>query len=161
MNQRCSVLRALPSCDPRHRRQGRQVERESIFLRPRRVRRQDPSWSRSSWPCGVAFAHVTRCSSRCSRCVISSRCWSGRALNGCVSDGRTGCSGVWFSRLWADWRGALVIVKPDTVIAWHRKGFRRFWTWKPSSTRENGDQPRSPHSGMLVRTDHSIVVPVS
>jgi hypothetical protein len=24
----------------------------------------------------------------------------------------------------------LVIVKPDTVIAWHRQGFRLFWTWK-------------------------------
>jgi len=23
-----------------------------------------------------------------------------------------------------------VIVKPETVIAWHRKGFRLFWTWK-------------------------------
>jgi hypothetical protein len=34
------------------------------------------------------------------------------------------------SRVWADWRSALVIVKPETVIAWHRKGFRLFWTWK-------------------------------
>ena len=33
-------------------------------------------------------------------------------------------------RVWADWRSALVIVKPQTVIAWHRKGFRLFWTWK-------------------------------
>jgi putative transposase len=36
---------------------------------------------------------------------------------------------VWLSRVWADWRSALVIVKPETVIAWHRKGFRLFWTW--------------------------------
>src|SRR5262245_55668133 len=34
------------------------------------------------------------------------------------------------SSAWADWRSALVIVKPETVIAWHRKGFRLFWTWK-------------------------------
>jgi putative transposase len=34
------------------------------------------------------------------------------------------------SATWADWRSALVIVKPETVIAWHRKGFRLFWTWK-------------------------------
>ena len=39
-------------------------------------------------------------------------------------------SWVWLSRAWADWRSALVIVKPETVIAWHRKGFRLFWTWK-------------------------------
>jgi len=31
---------------------------------------------------------------------------------------------------WPQWRSALVIVKPETVIAWHRKGFRLFWTWK-------------------------------
>ncbi|MBM3747398.1 MAG: transposase family protein [Acidobacteria bacterium] len=37
---------------------------------------------------------------------------------------------AWLSRLWADWRAALVIVKPETVIAWHRQGFRLFWTWK-------------------------------
>jgi transposase InsO family protein len=37
---------------------------------------------------------------------------------------------AWLSRLWADWRAALVIVKPETVIAWHRKGFRLFWAWK-------------------------------
>ncbi len=37
---------------------------------------------------------------------------------------------AWLSRAWADWRSALVIVKPETVIAWHRKGFRLFWIWK-------------------------------
>jgi putative transposase len=33
-------------------------------------------------------------------------------------------------RFWRDWRSALAIVKPETVIAWHRAGFRLFWTWK-------------------------------
>ena len=28
------------------------------------------------------------------------------------------------------WRQLLVIVKPDTLIRWHRKGFRLFWQWK-------------------------------
>jgi putative transposase len=37
---------------------------------------------------------------------------------------------VCLSRLWHDWRSTLVIVKPETVVAWHRKGFRLFWTWK-------------------------------
>jgi len=37
---------------------------------------------------------------------------------------------VWLSRVWAQWRSALVIVKPETVIAWQRKGFRLYWTWK-------------------------------
>jgi hypothetical protein len=33
---------------------------------------------------------------------------------------------VFLSRIWRDWRSALVIVKPETVIAWYRKGFRLF-----------------------------------
>jgi hypothetical protein len=33
-------------------------------------------------------------------------------------------------RIWRDWRSSLVIVKPETVVAWHRRGFRMFWTWK-------------------------------
>ncbi len=37
---------------------------------------------------------------------------------------------VWLSRLWAGWRSALVIVKPETVIAWHRQRFRFYWRWK-------------------------------
>ncbi len=37
---------------------------------------------------------------------------------------------VWLSRFWPGWRSALLIVKPETVIAWHRKGFRLYWTWK-------------------------------
>ena len=34
------------------------------------------------------------------------------------------------SRLWPDWRHALVIVQPETVIKWHRLGFRLYWRWK-------------------------------
>ncbi len=37
---------------------------------------------------------------------------------------------AWLRELWTDWRSALVNVKPRTVIAWRRKGFRLFWTWK-------------------------------
>ena len=37
---------------------------------------------------------------------------------------------AWFCGVWDEWRSALCIVKPATVIAWHRKGFRLFWTWK-------------------------------
>ena len=31
---------------------------------------------------------------------------------------------------WFQWRDALMIVKPDTLIRWHRKGFRLFWRRK-------------------------------
>jgi transposase InsO family protein len=37
---------------------------------------------------------------------------------------------AWLSGIWSDWRSALAIVKPETVVAWHRAGFRLFWTWK-------------------------------
>ena len=36
---------------------------------------------------------------------------------------------VVLSRFFA-WKDALVIVKPETLISWHRKGFRLFWRWK-------------------------------
>ncbi|MGA9723787.1 MAG: helix-turn-helix domain-containing protein [Candidatus Binatus sp.] len=31
---------------------------------------------------------------------------------------------------WFDWRDALVVVRPRTLVAWHRNGFRLFWRWK-------------------------------
>lgn len=37
---------------------------------------------------------------------------------------------VWMSWLWSDWRSWLVIVKPETVIRWHREGFKLYWRWK-------------------------------
>jgi len=33
-------------------------------------------------------------------------------------------------RLWSRWRSVLVIVRPSTVIAWHKLGLRLFWRWK-------------------------------
>lgn len=37
---------------------------------------------------------------------------------------------AWLSRVWPAWRTALVIVKPEIVIARHRRGVRLCWTWK-------------------------------
>ena len=37
---------------------------------------------------------------------------------------------VLISRLWPDWRKPLALVQPDTVIRWHKKGFRLYWKWK-------------------------------
>ena len=36
---------------------------------------------------------------------------------------------TWLSA-WFDWRQALVIVQPATLLRWHREGFRLFWRWK-------------------------------
>ncbi len=32
-------------------------------------------------------------------------------------------------RFWPQWKRSLVIVKPDTVVRWHRKGFGLYWRW--------------------------------
>src|SRR5258707_14697748 len=37
---------------------------------------------------------------------------------------------VWLSNQWAGWREALHLVRPETVVRWHRQGFRAFWTSK-------------------------------
>ncbi len=37
---------------------------------------------------------------------------------------------VWLSRLWKGWRSCLMIVRPDTVVRWHRQGFKLYWRWK-------------------------------
>jgi hypothetical protein len=36
-------------------------------------------------------------------------------------------------RLWSRWPDVLVVVKPDTLVRWHRAGFRLFWRWKSRS----------------------------
>jgi putative transposase len=37
---------------------------------------------------------------------------------------------VALSRAWAGWRSCLLVVKPATVIAWHRRGYERYWRWR-------------------------------
>src|SRR5262249_24857069 len=40
---------------------------------------------------------------------------------------------------WSRWKDALVIVQPETVVVWHRAGFRLYWRWK---SRARGGRPR-------------------
>ncbi len=37
---------------------------------------------------------------------------------------------VWISKLWNDWKSAIIIVKLLTVIGWHKKGFKLYWKRK-------------------------------
>jgi putative transposase len=37
---------------------------------------------------------------------------------------------VALSRMFSRWRDALVLIKPDTLLRWHRDGFRLFWKWR-------------------------------
>ena len=36
---------------------------------------------------------------------------------------------------------AVTVVRPETVVRWHRDGFRLYWRWK---SRANGGRPRMP-----------------
>src|SRR5215467_5088063 len=45
---------------------------------------------------------------------------------------------VGLSRLWSQWRSALLIVKPGTVISWHRRGFRWYWDGRVGRANREG-----------------------
>src|SRR5712664_559791 len=58
---------------------------------------------------------------------------------------------VWLSNWWPGWREALHLVRPETVIRWHRQGFRAFWSWKSRRGR-TGRPPVGSELANLVRT---------
>src|SRR5215471_12616936 len=41
-------------------------------------------------------------------------------------------------RLWSGWADAVVIVKPETVVGWHRAGFALYWRWLSKTRRLSG-----------------------
>ena len=51
------------------------------------------------------------------------------------------------SSAWRDWRRALVFVKPDTVVRWHREWLRRRWT-----ARSRQKRPGRPTTDQAIRT---------
>jgi len=42
---------------------------------------------------------------------------------------------MFLSMIWKDWKNALIVVQPETVIRWHRKGFKLFWRFKSKKRR--------------------------
>jgi len=42
-------------------------------------------------------------------------------------------------RIWSRWADVLVIVKPETVVGWHRTGLRLYWRWR---SRPRGGRPK-------------------
>ena len=46
---------------------------------------------------------------------------------------------VWLTRVWPSLIGLARVVQPDTILRWHRSGFRTYWRWK--SRRQPG-RPR-------------------
>jgi hypothetical protein len=57
---------------------------------------------------------------------------------------------IWLSHTWNGWKVSLRILQPDTVIQWHRAGFRLFWRWK-SRPRKAGRRTISPDIITLIR----------
>src|SRR5882724_3355772 len=47
---------------------------------------------------------------------------------------------VWLYRLWPRCLDTMVLVKPATVVQWHRQGFRLFWRWRPRLGRPSLDR---------------------
>ncbi len=45
---------------------------------------------------------------------------------------------LWLARSWRRWRESLIVVKPATVVRWHRQGFKYYWAWK---SRHKGGRP--------------------
>src|SRR5262249_21839859 len=57
-----------------------------------------------------------------------------RSINRPQLDRRDRFFWVMLSRLWKNWREVLIIVKPETVVKWHKEGFRLYWRWKSKAT---------------------------
>jgi transposase InsO family protein len=55
---------------------------------------------------------------------------------------------VALSRLWPRWKNHLVVVRPETVVRWHRQGFRRYW--RSISTLGPGRPPISKETKALI-----------
>ena len=51
--------------------------------------------------------------------------------------------------LWPRWADVLLIVKPETVVRWHRAGFRLYWRWR--SRRRGGRPPITEETQTLIR----------
>jgi hypothetical protein len=37
---------------------------------------------------------------------------------------------IWMTRLWPGLLGMAQVVQPETILRWHRSGFKAFWRWK-------------------------------
>lgn len=63
---------------------------------------------------------------------------------------RLACRDRWFwialSRVWKEWRGAVLIVHPDTVVRWHRNRFRKYWAQMSA-----GRHPGRPRTSRVIR----------
>ncbi len=55
---------------------------------------------------------------------------------------------ITFARFVGDWRKNVIALHPDTIVRWHREGFRRYWAWK---SRRSGRPVLDPELRCLIR----------
>ena len=56
------------------------------------------------------------------------------------------------ARQWySGWRDVLLIVQPETVLRWHREGWRAYWRWRSRPRRRGGRQPIAAEVRALIR----------
>ena len=55
-------------------------------------------------------------------------------------------------RVWKEWRGALCIVRPDTLVRWQRQRFRQYWAQLSNRSGGTGRPPVSSQIRTLIRT---------
>ena len=60
-------------------------------------------------------------------------------------------------RLWPGALDSIVVVKPDTVVRWHRRGFKAFWCWK---SRGRAGRPRIPREVQDLIREISLANPL-
>ena len=65
---------------------------------------------------------------------------------------------VWLSGLWNGWRAVLAIVQPETVVRWHRQGFRLYWRWR--SRKKPGRPASAATGGPLIGIDLAAARPL-
>ena len=47
---------------------------------------------------------------------------------------------VWITRIWPNLLDLSQVVKPETILRWHRSGFKAFWRWK---SRQRAGRPKT------------------
>lgn len=58
---------------------------------------------------------------------------------------------VIISKIWPEWKSTLIIVKPDTVVKWHRTLFKMYWNRKSRKNRKTGRPKISKQARDLIR----------
>jgi hypothetical protein len=68
----------------------------------------------------------------------------------------------WIARsvVWKDWRRALCVVHPDTVVRWQRERFRRYWAHLSERSERLGRPPVSHEVCTLIRTLENPLLPL-